>query len=169
MAVDSFKYLPRLIGAFYKMTDHQTELPVPWTAVDRPLADCRFGLVTSGGLFHRGVDPPFDLEREKQEPTWGDPSFRVLPADIPQEEVGVSHLHYDPRDVLQDINILLPLDRFRTLTDEKEIGGVADKAYSFMGFQGYPPDHDPWKENFGPRVAGEFRNQGVNCVLLTTA
>ncbi len=112
MSVDSFKYLPRIIAAFYQMTDRQPELPIPWTPLPRPVADCKFGLVTSGGLYQRGVEPPFDLERERQEPTWGDPTYRILPADIQQAEVGASHLHINTRDVLEDVNILLPTHRF---------------------------------------------------------
>lgn len=169
MPVDSFKYLPRLIGEFYKMTGYQCELPIPWTPMDRPLADCKFGLVTSGGLYHRGEDRPFDLKREREDPTWGDPSYRILPTDIPQEEVGVSHLHYNPQSVLKDINVLLPVNRFRRLAEEGVIRGRVDKAYSVMGFQGYPPDTEAWRETCGPRIAETLQGQGVDCVLLTTA
>jgi len=67
MPVDSFKYLPRLIATFYQMTDRQPELPIPWTPLPAPLPDCTFGLVTSGGLYQQGVEPPFDLARERRE------------------------------------------------------------------------------------------------------
>jgi len=49
MPVDSFKYLPRLIATFYRMTGCQSELSIPWTSLPHPLPDCKFGLVTSGG------------------------------------------------------------------------------------------------------------------------
>lgn len=169
MPVDSFKYLPRIIAAYYQMTDQQPELPIPWTPLSHPLGDCKFGLVTSGGLYHREVDPPFDLERERQEPTWGDPTYRVLPSDIPQAHVGASHLHYSPRDVLQDFNILLPIQRFQELAAEGVIGGLAEHAYSFMGYQGFPPDTAAWQETYGPQVAERFMAEEVNCVLLTPA
>lgn len=169
MPVDSFKYLPRLIATFYQMTmaDHEPELPIPWAPLPRPLSDCRFGLVTSGGLYHRSVEPPFDLAREKQEPSWGDPTYRTLPIDIAQAEVGASHLHINTRDVLADVNILLPIHRFVELAAEGRIGGVADHAYSFMGYQGFPPDTSAWQETYGPQVAERFKAEGVDCVLLT--
>ena len=167
MTVDSFKFLPRIIAAIYEMSERQPELPIPWTPVNRPLSELKFGLVTSGGLYHQGAQPPFDLLRERQEPTWGDPSYRVIPDDISQAELGVSHLHTNPASVLQDINILLPIHRFQELADAGIIAGLVEKAYSFMGYQGYPPDAGAWRQTYGPQVAQEFIKQGVDCVLLT--
>jgi D-proline reductase (dithiol) PrdB len=169
MPVDSFKYLPRIIAAFYQMTDRQPELPIPWTPLPRPLAGCTFGLVTSGGLYHKGVEPPFDLQREKQEPTWGDPTCRTLPAGGQQAEVGASHLHINTRDVLEDVNILLPIHRFQELVAEGRIGGLAEHAYSFMGYQGFPADTTAWQETHGPQVADKLKTEAVDCVLLTPA
>jgi D-proline reductase (dithiol) PrdB len=169
MPVDSFKYLPRIIAMFYQMTDCQPELPIPWTPLPRPTSDCKFGLITSGGLYHRDVEPPFDVAREKQEPTWGDPTYRTLSADVQQAEVGASHLHFNTRDVLSDVNVLLPVHRFRELVAEGRIGGLAQYAYSFMGYQGFPPDTTAWQETYGPQVADQLRAEEVDCVLLTSA
>jgi hypothetical protein len=167
MPVDSFKFLPRLIAAIYQATDLQPELPIPWTPVSRPLSELKFGLVTSGGLYLIKDQPPFDLEREQAQPTWGDPTYRGIPTDIQQDELGVSHLHVNPQWVLEDIDVLLPIHRFKELAAEGRIGGLADHAYSFMGYQGYPPDTRVWQEVSGPRVAERLREKGVDCVLLT--
>lgn len=169
MTVDSFKFLPRLIATFYQMTEVQPQLPIPWTPLLRPPSECVFGLVTSGGLYQKGVELPFDLDREKAEPTWGDPTFRVIPKNISQAEVGASHLHINTQDVLEDINILLPIHRFQELADEEAIGGLADQNYSFMGFQGYPQNTTDWQETYGPQAAERFKGEGVDCVLLTPA
>ena len=169
MPVDSFKYLPRLIAAFYQMIDRQPELPIPWTPLARPLPDCKSGLMTSGGLYHKGVEPPFDVAREKREPMWGDPTYRTLPANVRQADVGAIHLHLNTRDVLQDVNILLPIHRFQELVAEGRVGGLAEQAYSLMGYQGFPPDAIAWRETYGPEVAEKFKAAGVDCVLLTRA
>jgi D-proline reductase (dithiol) PrdB len=169
LPVDSFKYLPRIIAAYYRMTDRAPGFPIPWTPIPRSLAGCRFGLVTSGGLYHAGIEPPFDVEREKEEPTWGDPSYRILPADIRRAEVGVSHLHFNPRDVLDDPNILLPIDRFQELAVAGRIAGLANSAYSFMGYQGFPADTTAWRETYSPQVVEKLKAEDVDCVLLTPA
>ena len=167
MPVDSFKFLPRLIAAFYQSTQIEATGPIPWTPLPAPLAECMFGLVTSGGLYQKEVETPFDLGRELNQPTWGDPTYRVIPVDIPQGQVGVSHLHVNPKSVLQDIDILLPIHRFQELIDQGWVGGLARHAYSFMGYQGFPPNPSEWKNNYGPQVAERLKADGVQCVLLT--
>jgi D-proline reductase (dithiol) PrdB len=169
MEVDSFRYVSRLIRRYYKLTNIQRELPIPWTPLAQPLDQSQFGLVTSGGLYHKGHEPPFDLERERQEPTWGDPSFRTLPTDMEPTAIDVSHFHVKKQDVLEDMNILLPIHRFRELADKGQIGGLASQAYSFMGYQGFPADLTGWKEIYGPQVADRLLAEGVDCVFLTTA
>jgi len=167
MTVDSFKFLPRIISAIYEMTEREPELPIPWTPLPAPLADCKFGLITSGGLYHEGVEPPFDLEREQAEPTWGDPTFRRIPSGIPQDELGVSHLHTSSQAAKDDINVLLPIHRFQELAAEGRIKDLAQNAYSFMGFQGYPPDAKAWQEIYGPQATEKLKDENVDCVLLT--
>jgi len=169
MPVDSFKYLPRIIAAHYKMTKREPEFPIPWAPLPGPLAECKFGLITSGGLYSKGVEPPFDIAREKREPIWGDPTYRTLPTKIKQSDVGASHLHINTQWVLEDVNILLPICRFRELVDEGRIAGLAENAYSFMGYQGYPPDTNAWQDLYGPEVAEKLKAEEVNCVLLTPA
>ena len=169
MPVDSFKFLPRLIAYIYQMTEREPELPIPWTALQRPLAQSKFALITSGGLYQEGVEPPFDLKREKTDPTWGDPTYRTIPTDIKQAQVRVSHLHINPEAPEADLNVLLPIHRFQELVREGRIGALADKAYSFMGFQGYPPDARQWREKYGPELAQKLKADGVNCVFLTPA
>ncbi len=168
MTVDSFKYLPRLLAAYYQASDRQPELPIPWAPLKRPLRECKFGLVTSGGIYPRDQQP-FDIERERQEPIWGDPTFRAIPADITPQEIAVSHLHINPADIKADFNILLPIQRFKELAAEGVIGGLAETAYSFMGYQGFPPNTRPWETTYGPQVAAMLKEEGVNCVLLTPA
>lgn len=149
------------------MTEREPEYPIPWTPLPGPLADCAFGLVTSAGLYHLGVEPPFDLDRERREPSWGDPTYRTIPVNIPQSQVRASHLHINTQWVEEDINVLLPVDRFQELVADGLVGGLGTDAYSFMGYQGFPPNPTAWQETYGPQVAGKLKDEGVNCVLLT--
>jgi D-proline reductase (dithiol) PrdB len=126
-------------------------------------------LVTSGGLYLKETQEPFNLEREKAEPSWGDPSYRVIPVDVVQEDIAVSHLHLNTRDIEADFNILLPIHRMQELANEGQIGALADEHFAFMGYQGYPPNSRTWETEYGPEVARAFLNEGVHCVILTPA
>lgn len=169
MAVDSFKYVSSLISRYYRLSSARPERPVPWTPLQKPLDQARFSLVTSGGLYHKGHEPPFDMERECAEPTWGDPTFRTIPTDIEQAQVGVSHHHINASGTLADVNVLLPVRRFQELAEEGTVGALAPHAYSFMGYQGFPADLTGWHEVYGPQVVEKMRAEEVDCVLLTTA
>lgn len=169
MPVDSFKYVSRLVSRYYKLTTVEDRGPIPWTPMSKPLAQSSFALVTSGGLFDMRQDSPFDLAREQREPSWGDPSYRAIPVDTPQETMGVSHHHINPAGVLADHNVLLPIERFQTLHEEGRVGELANYHYSFMGYQGFPSDLSGWIHSSGPEVAQRMRSEAVDCVFLTTA
>ncbi len=169
MTVDSFKFLPRIIATFYQMTEREPQLPIPWTPLVASVDKAKFALVTSGGLYLRHSQPPFDLERERAEPDWGDPSFRVIPVDTIQDDVAVSHLHLSTGDIEKDFNILLPIQRMKEMVEEGRIGALAREHYAFMGYQGYPPRYHAWESDYGPQVAQAMLNEGVQAVLLTPA
>ncbi len=169
MTVDSFKFLPRLIATFYKMTKREIQLPIPWTPLEHPVREIKLGLVTSGGLYLNDTQHPFDLAREREQPTWGDPSYRAIPATVTKQELAVSHLHLNTEDIVKDFNILLPISRVKELVAEGFVGSIAEQHFSFMGYQGYPPDTNAWEKTYGPEVAVAFLNEGVHAVLLTPA
>ncbi len=164
MPVDSFKFLPRSIAAYYQNLPVQREEPVPFKPLAKPLNECRFALVTTGGIYDKTIEPPFDTEREKREPMWGDPSFRRIPRDVTQADIGACHLHTNNRDVLQDMNILLPVQRFLELEAEGVIGSLAPTSFSFMGYQ---PNTTEWRQRYGPEAAAIMKAEAVDTVLLT--
>lgn len=166
MAIDSFKYLPGSIANYYRNLPVQRLEPVPFTPLAKPLDRCRFALVTTAGVYNRDTDPPFDVEREKREPMWGDPTYRRIPRDIRQEQIGVAHLHINPRDILLDVNVTLPIHRFRELEAEGVIGSLAPTSYSFMGYQ---TNNTQWRDRYAPEVAALMKDEAVDAVLLTPA
>jgi len=169
MEVDSFKYLPGLVSRYYKLAQVESVFPIPWTPVEKPLDQCRFGLVTTGGLYQPTLERPFDSDRERREPTWGDPSFRTLPVNMDLSKAQVSHLHLNTCLLEEDLNVLLPIDRFRELAQSGVVLDQASHAYSFMGYQGFPADLSCWCEESGPAVAGKLLAEEVDAVLLTAA
>lgn len=163
--VNSFQFLPRLIGTFYQMVEPTIEdAAIPFTPLRKPLSECRLSAITTGGVW---VERPFDTIREQAEPMWGDPSYRAIPFNTPQEKVQISHLHLNTSFAQEDINVILPLHRLPTLADRGEIGSVAQTAYSFMGYQGFPPDTTAWQETYLPEVIEQLKAEEVDAVLLT--
>jgi len=123
------------------------------------------GLVTSAGISLK-IDPPFDMEREKREPTWGDRSFREIPRHATGKDIDVNHLHINTTYIQQDINVVLPLARMAEFEQEEIIGRLAPTAYAFYGFQ--------WQslaflETAIAPIARKLRRDGVETVLLTPA
>ena len=166
MAVDSYRWLPGMLAAYYRNLPLEREEPIPWTPVRRPLSECRFALVTSGGIHVKGREPPFDTEREEREPLWGDPSFRTIRRDVQQDQIGACHLHINNRDILADVNIVLPVQRFLELEASGEIGSLAPTHYSFMGFQ---LNTTEWRDRYGPEAALRAHEEGVDAAVLLPA
>ncbi len=164
MPVDSFKWMPRSIAGFYQAMQVPEPEGIPWTPLTKPIKECRFALVTTAGLYVKGEQQPFDLERERREPAWGDPTYRAIPSDVRQEQIGVAHLHINTDDLEADVNIALPVHRFQELVSEGEVGSLADHHYSFMGFQ---QDNTEWRERYGPEVAQRMVEEAVDAALLT--
>ncbi|MDA0265246.1 MAG: glycine/sarcosine/betaine reductase selenoprotein B family protein [Chloroflexi bacterium] len=172
MPVDSFRWLPYRLSAWMRTVwQVQDETSTtPFTPLAKPLSQTRFALLTTGGLYLKGQQQPFDVEREAREPEWGDPSYRIIPKETRSEEVAVAHTHYNPTDAEEDFNILLPIHRFIEMEEAGGIGSLAPSAYSVMGYQGHPvPDYTLWRERYGPEMLGQMKEEGVEAVLLTPA
>jgi hypothetical protein len=60
------------------------------------LKNARVALLTSGGLYLKDRQSSFDLDRERQEPFWGDPTYRLIPRDVRHGEIAVADLHLNP-------------------------------------------------------------------------
>ena len=124
----------------------------PWVT-GQPLTNRRVALITTAGLHRRG-DAPFGV---------GAADYRVIPSDIPANELVMSHIstNFDRSGFQQDWNVVFPLDRIRERAEEKVIGSVARYHYSFMGAT------DPVRMESAARgLARILKNDGVDAVLL---
>jgi hypothetical protein len=128
------------------------------------LAGARIALLTSAGLYLKDEQPPFDVEREKQEPLWGDPSHRVLPSDVATAAIGMTHLHVNPADVLADHNVALPSDVLAELIAEGVVGGQTAHHVSVMGYQ--EAGVEVWTRETAPAIAAMLRDEGADGVVL---
>ncbi len=103
--------------------------PVPWTPLEKPLAQCRLALVSSAGFVLRN-QPPFD-----ESIRGGDPSFRDIPSDVDVADLVDTHRSesFDHGGLRRDPNLALPVDRVRELAEAGRIGSVNQRHLSFMG------------------------------------
>ncbi len=165
--VDGFRFLPPGLKAWMKtfIPDEDFKGTIPWTPMSKPLNQTTLALVTSAGISLK-TDPPFDMEREKKEPLWGDRSFRVIPRGTTGKDIDVNHLHINTNYAKQDINIILPLARMEEFEKEGIIGRLASSAYSFYGFQWQNTDF--LKEAIEP-ISKMMKDEKVEAVLLTPA
>ncbi len=97
---------------------------IPWTPLDKPLAECTVTLISTAGV-HCDDDEPFDVDALE-----GDPTYRVVPADTPLDRLSVTHTHYPHRFLDADLNVVWPADRLRELAED----GVLRLARRFYGF-----------------------------------
>ena len=136
---------------------------IPWAAPSKPLAESKVALLSSAGLSMAG-GPPFDMEGERRQPLWGDPSWRRIGADVNPANVEVNHLHIKTDYIREDLNVALPLDRLRELVEDGVVGAVADTHYSTMGYQG--ADTSVLQNESAPEIAQSLLEEEVDLLLL---
>ncbi len=165
--VDGFRFMPPSLGAWIgkEIPAQPFSGDIPWRPLKKPIKEITFTLMTSAGISMR-TDPPFDVERERREPTWGDPSYREIPATAGQDDIDVNHLHINTDYIKQDINVILPLRLFQEFQQKGIIGRLAPTCYSYYGFQ---LDPTVLLEQTMPQVADRMKAENVEAVLLTPA
>lgn len=163
--MDSYRFLPRSFIPLYSGAAPAPGDDEPvWAPFEKRLAEAQIALLTSAGLYLEGQQPPFDRERERAEPTWGDPTHRVLPASLEGPVLGMTHLHVNPEDVLADPEIALPLGGLATLVGEGRVGSVAPRHVSVMGYQ--QAGLEVWRNETAPAIIALLREEGADGVVL---
>lgn len=164
--VDSYRFISgitrRMIRQWIKQ---ETPRPVPWTPLSKPLAECSVAMLSSAGIALTS-DEPFDQQGERDNPWWGDPSYRVLPQSATHEDVRLYHLHIDPSYAEQDLNCLFPLQRLQELAERGRIGRVSPRHYSIMG---YILDPEELLSETVPALIRDLRQDFADVVVLVPA
>jgi D-proline reductase (dithiol) PrdB len=130
---------------------------IPWTPYKGQPSEQTFALVTSGGFYLKGRQPPFDTVS-----IHGDTSFREIPKTVHQEDLAIAHAHYDHSLAEQDINIIFPVQRFIELEKENIIGKVAETHYSFS----YVNDVVALVAETVPKFVSRIKAEGVDVLFL---
>lgn len=165
MKVDSFRFLPRSFRPLYEDPACLPGEDAPvWAPAIKRLATARVTLLTSAGLYLADEQESFDLERERREPTWGDPGWRRLPHSAKGASLAMAHLHVNHADVLADRNVALPVDVLDGLVAEGVAGGATAEHVSVMGYQEY--GLAGWRDATAPAIVTLLRQQETDAVVL---
>lgn len=154
-------YIPRTRELYdplppYRWTDNRG-LPVPWTPLAKPPADCRVALVASGGI-HVNGQAPFHFK--------DDASIRTIPSNTPTRHLRVSHFGYPTADAEKDPNCVFPLERLREMVADGTIGELAPEAITFMG--GIYSQRRVTEELI-PAVVAKVKQQNVDLCYIVPA
>ena len=161
--MDSYRFLDFISRQVIKAwVDRERPRDVPWAPLRKPLARSRVAIVSSAGVALKS-DAPFDQARERANPWWGDPSFRVVPRGTRTEEVRLCHLHIDPRFGEEDLDVVLPARRLAELARDGVVGEVAPSHYSIMGYILRPRELE---EVTAPAIAARMLEEGVDAAVL---
>lgn len=135
---------------------------LPGARLEKPLQRCRLALISTAGL-HLTGQTPFDLGFRG-----GDFSFRELPsgAEIQQLKIAQRSSDFDRAGAAEDMNVMFPLDRFRELVRQGDIGSLNHRHFSFMGSITAP---GRLVAVSAPQVARMLREDEADAVFLIPA
>jgi D-proline reductase (dithiol) PrdB len=166
MSIDSYRFLDFATRQVMKAwASREKPGGIPFAPLAKPLRECTIALVSTAGIA-RNDDQPFDQERERRDPWWGDPSFRVIPLGTTERDVRLYHMHIDPRFGEADLDVVLPLRRLTELAREGIVGQPAPRHYSLMG---YILEPTVLVEETAPMIADRMRLDGVDAAALVPA
>jgi D-proline reductase (dithiol) PrdB len=163
MPIDSYRFLDFATRQIMKAwTARQEPGVIPFTPLAKPLRECTVALLSTAGVA-RNDDRPFDQERERRDPWWGDPSFRRIPLGTTEQDVRLYHLHIDTRFGEADLDVVLPIRRLEELAREGVVGRPAPTHYSTMG---YILDPTEVVGRTAPALAACMHEEHVDAVVL---
>ena len=133
-------------------------VPTEPSLLSKPVTDCTVALVVTAGAYLPASQPRFETKNPL-----GDDSYRVIPSDVSAEHVALSHPGYDTKRAMLDLDTVFPFQLLNRLRTQGEIGAVAPRHFSFMG---YVPRTERLVWQHAPQVARMLREDGVDLAIL---
>ena len=130
-----------------------------WAPLRKPVEECRVALLSTGGIYIKDEQPPFDPDRD-------DLTFREIPKDVDSKTLAISHNNYDHTDAEEDINCVFPIERLCELDKQNRIGEFAPIAYTIMGriFR-----RTALQQELTPQVLQKLKDAEIDILLLVPA
>lgn len=155
MKLSGNKVIETIVGMKAHNMVHPIDGEISITPFEKSMGDSVIALVTTSGV-HLKTQKVFDVEA-------GDPTVRFIPSVNNEDDLMISHTHFDRSDADRDINCVFPLTRLKELVQAGIIGGVAPTHYGLMG---YIPDTEPLIKETIPKIVQQLTAERVDAVLL---
>lgn len=155
MKLSGNRLIESIVGYRAKSMIQANSGPIPITPFTKPVKESIIALLTTAGV-HLKNQPVFNVDA-------GDHSVRFIPSTATEENLMISHTHFDRTDADKDINCVFPLSRLRELAAEGIIKGVAAHHYGLMG---YIPNTAPLLEESIPMIVKQLQEDQVDAVIL---
>lgn len=123
--------------------------------VKKDVSESKIAFITTAGVHLKG-DEPFNTD--------GDHTYRMIPGDSKEEELMITHTHYDHEHADKDLDVVFPLKLMQELAERGVIGSVAPRNYGLMG---YIPQVNRLVSGTGPEMADALVEDGVDICLLS--
>jgi len=124
--------------------------PMPFARVSRPL---RIAIVTSSGAYDTRSQAPFAASS-----IVGDPTHRVLDAQIPAQHLEFAHEHFDHAPAKQDLESIIPRETIRSLG--------AQLTPHLISWTGFLLDWPTFIEATVPQIVKQVKTDGANAAVL---
>lgn len=146
-------------GAYKKFTlSHMTEnTRLPETVLQKPLEECKVALISTAGV-HLISDEPFDVDNPS-----GDHTIRIVPSDVSDQDLTVTHIYFDTKSAKKDPTIVFPLEQLKETAAAGKIGSVSAVN---IGLNGGILDTASAEKESIPKVVKLFHDEGVDAALL---
>jgi len=133
--------------------------PVPWTPLEKPLKDCRLGLISSAAFVAADQDPFDNFIRI------GDTGIREISYDADVATLRETHRSnaFDHTGIRLDPNLAFPIDRLREMADAGFVGSLNHRYFSLMGSVTAPAQ---LIQNTIPQVVPKMVKDQVDIALL---
>lgn len=130
---------------------------LPEHTLNKPLSECKVSLLTSAGA-HLKSDKPFDVDNPN-----GDHTIRVIPGDIDEHALNITHIYYDTQHAKVDPSIMFPINQLNRCVTEGMIHTVSNKN---IGLNGGILDTTLVESESIPKVTQALSEDQVDVALL---
>ena len=132
----------------------------PFTPLNRALPMLSLALISSAGAYIDGTDP-FDLDSRD-----GDLNFREMPVEVQPEDLRYAAKGYDPKAVMEDRNVQIPIERLTEYQANAVIGMLNNVWWSLSS---WIPNARLVADELTPRLVERLHRYEVQAALLIPA